>query len=106
MNTPDNPYRAPHPLPTAHERELLTIIQEECAEIIVQIAKGLRFGMNNGYPGKGVTNREALGHEIGDLEAILATAESLGLFRARDVAQGKAEKYDRLKQFMQTRADD
>lgn len=95
-------YITPHPLPTAHEREVLQIVQEECAEIIVQISKALRFGLDDGYPGAGITNRTALGWEIGDLEAILAIAESLGLFNARDVVNGKAHKYDRLRQFMQT----
>lgn len=105
MSSPDKPYRTRHRLPTPHEREVLTIIQEECAEIIVQISKGLRFGMKDGYPGKGTTNREALGREIGDLEAILAIAQSLYLFRDIDVMRGKAEKYDRLKEFMQTKRE-
>lgn len=46
-------YISKHPKPTPYERELLTILMEEAAEVIVMASKILRFGAGDGYPGSG-----------------------------------------------------
>ena len=49
--------------------ELLTILQEECAEVSQCASKCIRFGVDATYEGK--TNRERLEHELGDLLAMV-----------------------------------
>ena len=46
-------------------KEILLITQEECAEVTQAISKVFRFGMDAEH--KGVTNREHLEEEVGDL---------------------------------------
>lgn len=46
-------------------KEILLITQEECAEVTQAISKVFRFGMEAEH--KGVTNRERLEEEVGDL---------------------------------------
>lgn len=50
-------------------REILSITQEECAEVIQAISKIFRFGLDTEW--KGETNREHLEEEIGDLQAMI-----------------------------------
>lgn len=50
---------------------LLTILQEECAEIIQQVSKIKRFGIDNYQPVSGKTNRELLDNELHDFIGVL-----------------------------------
>ena len=50
--------------------EVLTIAQEECAEVIQAISKCRRFGLDNSHK-SGKTQRENLTEEIGDLYCML-----------------------------------
>jgi NTP pyrophosphatase (non-canonical NTP hydrolase) len=43
------------------------ILQEECAEVIQAISKVYRFGMDQLHPETGVSNRNALQTELGQL---------------------------------------
>ena len=57
---------------TATEAEILGILQEECAEVIVAISKINRFGWNSCHPDTpNFTNREHLTEELGDLLAMV-----------------------------------
>ena len=49
---------------------LLTIAQEECAEVIQAAAKALRFGLQDGYPGTNRTNARDLTKEFADVFGI------------------------------------
>ena len=51
------------------EHEILSITQEECAEVIQAISKIFRFGIDTEW--KGETNRQHLEEEIGDLQAMI-----------------------------------
>lgn len=51
------------------DHEILSITQEECAEVIQAISKIFRFGLDTEW--KGETNREHLEEEIGDLQAMI-----------------------------------
>ena len=51
--------------------ELLTIIQEECAEVIQAISKTKRFGIDNLHLKSGISNRDRLTEELGDLLAVI-----------------------------------
>jgi len=52
-------------------KEILNILQEECAEVIQAVSKCDRFGIDNFKPGKPKTNREHLADELGDLQAMI-----------------------------------
>lgn len=95
-------YISRHKKPTLYERELLTIMQEECAEIIVQISKALRFGLRDGYPGGSETNRQAISREIGDFSAMVNLARTAKLIDDKALDGGYEAKLERLKQYMQT----
>jgi NTP pyrophosphatase (non-canonical NTP hydrolase) len=49
------------------EEYLLVCLAEECAEVSHAVAKALRFGLNHEWPGRGVTNRDALRDELRDV---------------------------------------
>lgn len=53
--------------------EILTILAEECAEVIVAISKVKRFGLEQ--------NMEALKHELADVRCMLDLVESFGIAR-------------------------
>ena len=50
-------------------KEVMSVLQEECAEVIQAVSKINRFGMYGEW--QGVTNRESLITEIGDVLAII-----------------------------------
>ena len=45
--------------------------QEECAEVIQAISKVFRFGLNQTHPETGISNKENLQTEIGQLSFML-----------------------------------
>jgi NTP pyrophosphatase (non-canonical NTP hydrolase) len=52
-----------------YEEELLTILMEECAEVIVEASKCKRYGCYTEY--KGESPLEKLEKELGDLQCII-----------------------------------
>lgn len=48
---------------------VMAVLQEECAEVIQAISKINRFGLNSEW--QGVTNKQALITEIGDVIALI-----------------------------------
>lgn len=53
-----------------NERELLTMLAEEAAEIVKACTKALRHGLDSHHPETFETNRAALKRELADLEAV------------------------------------
>lgn len=51
--------------------EILSILQEECAEVIQAISKINRFGLDGVNPSTNVSNRDSLINEIGDTMAMI-----------------------------------
>jgi hypothetical protein len=52
------------------EKEILVIAQEECAEVIQEISKIFRFGIDNDHK-SGVKHRDVLEMEVGDLQCMI-----------------------------------
>lgn len=52
-------------------KEIMCILQEECAEVTQAISKCFRFGLDNFKPGKELTNLQHLEVELGDLLAMV-----------------------------------
>ena len=71
---------------TPAQDERLTLLIEECAEVIKVATKIQRFGYNSFHPLGIMSNRELLEHELGDV----ATARRL-LEEASDVSVVKVE---------------
>lgn len=95
-------YITPAALPTPYENELLTILIEECAEVIQRATKAQRFGLTEVQPGQPLSNSTRLAHEIGDLfEVVDRLRAENGPIVSQDVLDGKANKRQQLAKFMQ-----
>lgn len=77
--------------------ELLTIVQEECAEVIQIISKCKRFGIDNVHLKSGDLNRVRLTEEIGDLLAVLDIVVTDGVVNLKDIEAAKAAKLEKLR---------
>jgi NTP pyrophosphatase (non-canonical NTP hydrolase) len=92
----------PCELPTPHEREILTILIEECAEVQQRATKLLRFGRDEIEPGQHLSNRERLSMELGDVSAILTMASAVGLVSEEIAREQMPKKQAKLRKYMQT----
>jgi NTP pyrophosphatase (non-canonical NTP hydrolase) len=79
---------------TEHERELFSITQEECAEVIQAISKILRFGFNEEF-----ANKEKLTNEIGDLLACITLLYASGIVDKEEVELAIENKILKLKRW-------
>lgn len=79
-------------------KEILQILQEECAEVIVEISKIMRFGPDQCKLNSDITNIMSLEKELGDLQAMieLLIKEKVGV-TTRGMANAKKIKYEKLK---------
>jgi hypothetical protein len=90
--------------PEGQTRELLTILGEECAEVIQRASKALRFGVEEAQPGQPYSNAERIGHELGDLVEVMDRLIDLGVIPADAIEHGRQNKRRQLAKFMQTQA--
>lgn len=81
------------------EREIFSIAQEECAEVIQAISKCFRFGLDNFKPGKPKTNREHLEEELGDLMAMMNIMCENNMVNPENIEKAAVEKVQKLKQW-------
>ena len=81
-------------------KEILTILQEECAEVIVEVSQCFRFGPDQMMEGMTVTNMERLQKEIGDLQAMieLLVDNKVGV-TIQGLKEAKKAKFQKLKQW-------
>lgn len=81
-------------------REVLLILQEECAEVTQAISKCFRFGPDQLKPGKERTNINMLEEEIGDLFAMveLLTDMNIGV-SVEGIQHAKKNKFEKLKKW-------
>lgn len=100
-------YISPHPLPTPRQRELLTILIEECSEVIKDATKWLRFGAKDIDPNKtdGITNDVRVALELGDVFAMGHMLEEAGLIQRSDVSKGREQKMNKVIRYLQTEED-
>ena len=81
---------------TEKEREILGILQEECAEVIQSVSKCVRFGIDNEHK-SGKTQRENLSMEVGDLVCMIGLMIEAGLVKEEDINRARDEKIEKLK---------
>lgn len=79
-------------------KEILTILQEECAEVIVEVSKCFRFGPDQMMEGVDVTNIQRLEKELGDLQAMieLLVDNNVGV-SVQGLKTAKKAKFEKLK---------
>ena len=79
-------------------KEILTILQEECAEVIVEVSKCFRFGPDQMMEGVDVTNIQRLEKELGDLQAMieLLVDNNVGV-SMQGLKTAKKAKFEKLK---------
>lgn len=95
----------PCALPTPHERELLTILIEEAAEVQQRATKLLRFGANEVQPGQDLSNAVRLAREIGDFKMLVYRLTDIDMFPPGEIEVGLRSKRKRLVKYMQTEPD-
>ncbi|MFY8211249.1 MAG: hypothetical protein ACOVLB_01075 [Candidatus Nanopelagicus sp.] len=77
------------------EQEILIIAQEECAEVIQEISKIFRFGIDNSHK-EGVTHRAKLEIEIGDLLTMIDLLVEHKVITTEGITKAKQDKVDKL----------
>jgi len=93
----DNPIDFPKDPMNPQTKEVLDILQEECAEVIQAVSKISRFGLDNLKPGKIKTNREHLEEEIGDLYAMINILQELDIVSWTNIELAAGAKVEKLK---------
>jgi NTP pyrophosphatase (non-canonical NTP hydrolase) len=78
-------------------KEVMDILQEECAEVIQAVSKISRFGIDNFKPGKAKTNREHLEEELGDMIAMICILEKMGVINQDALELATKAKIQKLK---------
>ena len=81
-------------------KEILTILQEECAEVIVDISKCFRFGPDQCLENTDVSNIQRVQKELGDLQAMveLLVDANVGVTK-EGIKKAKKAKFEKLKQW-------
>ncbi len=81
-------------------REILLILQEECAEVIQSVSKCFRFGPDQIKPNKPQTNIKMVEEELGDVLAMieLLVEADIGV-TPEGLQQAKKNKFEKLKQW-------
>lgn len=80
-------------------KEVMSILQEECAEVVQAVSKINRFGIDNYKPGKPKTNREHLEEELGDLLAMICILEKMGVIDQGNLEVATKAKIEKLKKW-------
>jgi NTP pyrophosphatase (non-canonical NTP hydrolase) len=80
-------------------KEVMDILQEECAEVIQAVSKVSRFGIDNYKPGKPKTNREHLEEELGDVLAMIDIMLEFSVVSIDNLETAKKAKIEKLKQW-------
>jgi len=80
------------------QREILVITQEECAEVIQEISKIFRFGINEAHK-EGMLHQEKLETEVGDLLCMINLMTQHGLIRSDQVNDAVQNKQIKLSQW-------
>ena len=80
-------------------KEVMDILQEECAEVIQAVSKISRFGLDNFKPGKPKTNRQHLEEELGDMLAMIDILQEMDIVSWTNIELASTAKREKLKQW-------
>lgn len=79
--------------------EVMSILQEECAEVIQAISKINRFGIDNIKPGTDYSNKEHLEEELGDVLALIDLLTEINVVSWKNMEIARKAKIVKLKQW-------
>lgn len=79
--------------------EALGILQEECAEVIVEVSKIRRFGIDSVHYKTGQTHSAMLEAEVGDVLALVDILIEQGILNSEELALANERKKEKLKQW-------
>ena len=80
-------------------KEVMDILQEECAEVIQAVSKISRFGLDNFKPGKPKTNRQHLEEELGDMMAMIDILHNMDIVSWTTIDRAAEAKREKLKKW-------
>jgi hypothetical protein len=80
-------------------QETLDILQEECAEVIVEVSKCRRFGLDSVHYKTGIEHNRMLELEIGDVLAMIDILLEQGVLDQKRLDDAKQNKKLKLKQW-------
>lgn len=78
-----------------YDHELLTVLMEECAEVIQEASKIIRFGRDNEYNGETAVQR--LEKELGDLQCMIDLLHANDMISYDKLDEYADAKYQKLK---------
>ena len=79
--------------------EIMTIMQEECGEVIVAISKCKRFGLHTLIADSKESNIKRLAKELGDLYAMVDLLIDQKLVTLAEINEYKEAKFSKLKKW-------
>ena len=85
---------------TDRQREIMVITQEEAAEVIQEISKIFRFGIDDSHR-DGMTHRQRLTTEVGDLLAMIDLMIDDRLIDPAEIELAKQAKIQKLRRYSQ-----
>jgi NTP pyrophosphatase (non-canonical NTP hydrolase) len=80
-------------------QETLDILQEECGEVIVEVSKCRRFGLDSTHYKTGIKHYKMLEMEIGDVLAMVDILLDQGVLSRSGLDQAIQAKKEKLKQW-------
>lgn len=80
----------------ANYKEAMDILQEECGEVIVEVSKCRRFGLQSTHYKTGLTHTEMLENEIGDVLAMVDILIEQGIVSKACLEAAKQAKKEKL----------
>jgi NTP pyrophosphatase (non-canonical NTP hydrolase) len=83
----------------AQTQEALDILQEECAEVIVEVSKCRRFGLNSVHYSRGIPHQTMLEREIADVLAMVDILIDQGVIDPDALDTAKEQKRQKLRQW-------
>jgi len=76
--------------------EIMGILQEECAEVVVAVSKVRRFGLDKSYK-EGGSQRDHLTQEVGDVMLMIELLVEQGVLTVDEIDRAKQRKAEKLK---------
>jgi NTP pyrophosphatase (non-canonical NTP hydrolase) len=80
-------------------QETLDILQEECGEVIVEVSKCRRFGLDTLHYEKQIPHSEMLEREVGDVLAMIDILLERGILSQENLDIAKQNKKEKLKKW-------
>ena len=77
-------------------QEILDILQEECAEVIQEVSKCRRFGIDSQHYKTNLPHKEMLEQEIGDVLAMIKLLVDNGIISAEGIEAAAERKIEKL----------